>query len=128
MYNKSKPKQWVSGLQVSTIITINQKKTIDYCCSFQFPYHWEYDALSYREATTKEELCKTRRVPLVADSKETKNFEAHCLKARSNNIFLCPEKIRRGKRNKLIEFLNNKISKHACCKTKSKKNAKNKQN
>ena len=113
---------------MSTIIAINQKKTIDDCCSFQFPYHWEYDALSYREATTKEELCKTRRVPLVADSKETKNFEAHCLKARSNNIFLCPEKIRRGKRNKLIEFLNNKISKHACCKTKSKKKAKNKQN
>ena len=42
------------------------------------------------------------------------------MKARSNNLFLCPEKIRKGKRNKLIEFLNKKMSKHACCKRKKK--------
>ena len=91
------------------------------CCSSQFPYHWEYDAQSYRDATTKEEICKeTRRVPLVANSEEIKDFEAHCMKARSNNLFLCPEKIRKGKRNKLIEFLNKKMSKHACCKRKKK--------
>jgi len=95
----------------------------------QSPFHWEYDAQSYRDATTKKEVCNTRMVPLVADSKVIKNFEAHCMKARSNNIFVCPEKIRKGKKTKLLklhEFLNKKMSNHACCK--SKKNTRNKNN
>ena len=56
----------------------------------------------------------------MEDAKAMKDFEAHCLKARSNNIFLCPGKIRKGKHNKLVEFLNKKMSKHDCCRSKKK--------
>ena len=86
----------------------------------QIPQHWEYDTESYREATTKKEVCKIKRLPLRADATETKNFKAHCRKAHSNNIFLCPEKEIKGKRRKLIRFLNKAMAKHDCCKNKKK--------
>ena len=54
----------------------------------------------------------------MANETETKNFGDHCLNAHSNNIFLCPEKILKDKSNKITRFLNEKISKHACCKSK----------
>ena len=57
----------------------------------------------------------------MAHAKKIKGFEAHCMKARSNNIFTCPEKMRKGKHNKVIEFLNKKMSMHACCKSKKKR-------
>ena len=77
--------------------------------------------MAFREATSKKELCQeTRRVPLVAEDKELEDFENRCLKSQSNNIFICPKKIRQRKRNKLIEFVNRKMSTHKCCRAKKK--------
>ena len=93
----------------------------------------------------------------MADAKKIKGFEGHCMKARSNNIFICPEKTSgtagsipfgqvnknvgtpgqsttskergsgtrgkmiKGKRSKVVEFLNKRMSGHACCKSKKKR-------
>ena len=54
----------------------------------------------------------------MAEDKELEDFENRCLKSQSNNIFICPKKIRQRKRNKLIEFVNRKMSTHKCCKAK----------
>ena len=56
----------------------------------------------------------------MAEDKELEDFENRCLKSQSNNIFICPKKIRQRKRNKLIEFVNRKMSTHKCCKAKKK--------
>ena len=61
----------------------------------------------------------------MAHAKKIKGFEAHCMKAPSNNIFICPKKKGRGKNksraDQVIEWLNKKMSTHACCKSKKKK-------
>ena len=77
--------------------------------------------MAFREATSKKELCQeTRRVPLVAEDKPLEDFENRCLKSQSNNIFICPKKIRKRKRNKLIEYVSKKMSTHKCCRAKKK--------
>ena len=81
------------------------------CGSSQWPHHWEYDVKSYRDATTKEAVCKkTRRVPLVSNSEEIEDFEDRCMRARSSSVFLCPGKIKKGKRSKMLKNLNRKMS------------------
>ena len=54
-------------------------------------------------------------------AQKIKGFEDHCMKGRSNNIFLCTEKKRKAKFNKVVEFMNKKMSGHACCRSKKKR-------
>ena len=56
----------------------------------------------------------------MAEDKPLEDFENRCLKSQSNNIFICPKKIRKRKRNKLIDYVNKKMSTHKCCRAKKR--------
>ena len=66
-------------------------------------------------------VCLRHKIKKINSRWKIKGFGAQCLKARSNNIFLCPKKTRKSKKNKIIDFFHGKLSGHACCRSKKMK-------
>ena len=61
-------------------------------------------------------VCLLHKIRKLKSNWKIKGFEDKCLKARSNNIFICPKKT--SKKNMFTYFFNKELSGHACCKSK----------
>ena len=95
---------------------------------FQPVQGWEYNAEKYREAITKEELCK---VPVNSDwglyplgiggfptnkkmslEQMRKEYHEYCPKSKSHNIVSCPEKIIKRKNDIRVQWINDYFKKN----------------
>ena len=70
-----------------------------------------YRSKEYREATTKEELCKAPidrwEVGKAGNmEKMKKEYNEYCLKSKSNNIIFCPEEIIKRNNDKKVKWIN----------------------
>ena len=93
-----------------------------------------YRSNKYRDAMTKTEQCKVPKDGKVKlyDEKMTKEYNEYCLKSKSANIIMCPQKIINQPSNILLKLVNNyftnlgKKSKKTEKKGEEKKNKKTK--
>ena len=68
-----------------------------------------YRSNKYRDAMTKTEQCKVSKDGRVNwyEEKMTKEYNEYCLKSKSANIIMCPQKIINQPSNILIKLVNN---------------------
>ena len=93
-----------------------------------------YRSNKYRDAMTKTEQCKVPKDGKISRYEEwlTKEYNEYCLKSKSANIIMCPQKIINQPSNILLKLVNNyftnlgKKSKKTKKKGKDRRNKKNK--